>query len=134
MVIQPHIQKLEELLPHVLESPHFVIHFGYRNPPIGRGLGGHGIRDRAVVLTYMDALESLYRAMTARPWRRDPPVTDEAGKTHVYIADSDPYTFHRRRVPFILLSSRSNEPTTQAELNRAAAEAVHEATHLFNFR
>jgi len=144
MVIHPHVPKLEQLLPHVLESEHFVIHFGYRNPPVGGfgtqgirdravGLGGHGIRDRAVVLTYMNALESLYRAMTADPWHREAPVTD-GGRTHVYIADSEPYTFHRRKVPFIVLSSRSNEPTTQAELYRAAAEAVHEATHLFNFR
>jgi hypothetical protein len=134
MVIYPHVQKLESLLPHRLESDHFVIHFGYRNPRAGRGLGGHGIRDRALALTYMGALEALYKAMTSPPWRREPPVTDEGGRTHVYVADTEPYTFHRRRVPFIVLSSRSNEPTTQAELHRAAAEAVHEAAHLFNFR
>jgi hypothetical protein len=37
------------------------------------------------------------------------------------------------KVPYIVLTSRNNEPTTQAELHRATSEAVHEATHLFNY-
>jgi hypothetical protein len=55
-------------------------------------------------------------------------------KTHVYVFDSSPITsYDSQKVPFIILPSRSNEPTTQAELYRAASEAVHEATHLFNY-
>src|SRR5262249_25557587 len=42
-------------------------------------------------------------------------------------------TCDHKKVPYIVLTSRNSEPTVQAELNRAASEAVHEATHLFNF-
>jgi len=35
-------------------------------------------------------------------------------------------------VPFICLPSRSFESSVQSEMHRAAAEAVHEATHIFN--
>jgi len=36
-------------------------------------------------------------------------------------------------VPYIVLPSRCDEPTIQAELHKAAAEAVHEAAHVFNY-
>lgn len=117
-----------------MESPHFIIRYGLRNPPSGRGLGADGVRDRALVLTYLNALESLYRVMTSPPWNRERPVVGAGKLTEIYICDSEPFTsYDDHKVPLIVLSSRSCEPTTHAELCRAAAEAVHEGTHLFNF-
>lgn len=134
MSILRQMKAIQRSLPLVLESEHFLIHFGLRNPLTGRGMGVHGVRDKVVILTYVEALETLYRTMRTAPWQRKPPVVNGTGKTLVYVLDSSPFTFHDRdEVPYIVLSCRSNEPTTQAELHRAAAEAVHEGTHLFNY-
>jgi len=54
----------------------------------------------------------------------------------VYVFNSGhPFTTYdgTTKIPYIVLTSRNNEPTTQAELHRATSEAVHEATHLFNY-
>lgn len=130
--------------PLRMESTHFALHYGLRNPAAGKGRAGEGVRDRIVVLTYLEALERLYSIMTGPPWNRPAPVVDEDKKTHVFIYDSDPFTADdpfsplppgsaASSVPYIVLPCRSDETTTQAELHRAAAEAVHEATHVFNF-
>lgn len=117
-------------------SEHFIIHYGLRNPLNGKGLGRDGVRDLHLITTYSDALENLYSTMTSPPWNRSAPITGEDGKTHVYVFNSGlgPFTvFDEQKSLYIVLSSRNNEPTTGAELNRAASEAVHEATHLFNY-
>ena len=132
--------KLKEILPTLeltTESAHFIIHYGLRNPPIGRGLGPHGVRDALLIETYVEALEALYTRLISPPWNRQSPIVGKEGKTHVYVFDCGlrPFTmFDEEKGPLIGLSSRNNEPTTQAELHRAAAEAVHEATHVFNYR
>lgn len=134
MSLSPDIDKIISLLPDRMRSPHFVVHYGLRNPPAGRGLGADGVRDRVLVLTYLNALERLYRVMTAPPWNRAPPVVGPSGRTEVFICDHEPFmAADENKVPLIILSSRSCEPTTNAELCRATAEAVHEATHVFNF-
>jgi hypothetical protein len=48
---------------------------------------------------------------------------------------SSPFTtyFPEGGVPYIGLSCRSDEPMNDAAMRRAAAEAVHEAVHVFNF-
>lgn len=129
------IRELIESLKLTMASEHFVMHYGLRNPREGRGLGSHGVRDRVLILTYLHALENLYAAITSKPWERESPVTGDDKKTHVYVFNSGgPFTtYDSRKIPYIVLPSRSNEPTTQAELHRAASEAVHEATHLFNY-
>ena len=134
MKIQPDVRIIGQELPLILESPHFIFHYGLRNPLNGTGMGVNGVRTKLVVLTYMEALETLHQVMKNGPWHREAPVTDATNKTHVYLLDDSPFTaYDQDLVPFIVLSSRSNEPTTQAELHRAAAEAVHEGTHLFNY-
>jgi hypothetical protein len=135
MSIPPDLWKLIETLPIEDESQHFIIRYGYRNQPTtGRGMGADGVRDRVLILTYLHALENLYRTMRAAPWNHPAPNTGRRKRTRVFVCDSDPITsYDDDRVPCIVLSSRSDEPTTHAELGRAAAEAVHEATHLFNF-
>jgi hypothetical protein len=135
MNIKLQMKALQAAAQPALESDHFIIHFALRNPLKGKGMGSLGVRDRVIILTYAEALEALYRTMTSAPWQREPPVADRTGKTHVYVLDNSPFTAHdRNEIPYIGLSCRSNEPTTQAELHRAAAEAVHEGTHLFNYR
>src|SRR5436309_2260613 len=122
-----------------MESEHFVVHFGLRNPRSGRGLGPGGVGDPVLVRTYLSALERLYRTLKSPPWNREEPVTDASGKTCVYVCDlaqigfTDPVTvLDRDGVPYIGLPCRSREPLTDAVFRRAAAEAVHEATHVFN--
>jgi Family of unknown function (DUF6055) len=127
-----------------MESDHFVIHYGLRNPREGRGRGSEGVRDRILVLTYVEALEHLHSIMTDAPWNRPPPVVDLDRRTHVFVFDTYPFTdvdpfsqtapgSSAQTVPYIVLPCRNDETSTQAELQRAAAEAVHEATHVFNF-
>src|SRR5688572_9247374 len=106
--------------PMVLESDHFILYFGLRNPVNGKGLGVAGVRDRVVVLTYLEALERLYSVMTSPPWNRKPPIVDKSGKTRVYIYNSEigPYTAEDAfadteppggRVPYIVLLCRRSE-------------------------
>lgn len=133
-MFSPEIWDVIESLPNELESEHFIIRFGDRNPQKGRGLGVNGVRDRVLILTYLQALENLHRTMRSPPWNWPEPLTDPGGKTRVFVCDEDPATsYDDERFPCIVLASRSDEPTTHAELLRAAAEAVHEATHVFTF-
>lgn len=126
---------IKEKLTLVKESDHFIVHYAMRNPRLGRGLGPHGVRDESLIDTYLVSLEKLYQTMISPPWNRDPPVVGPGGKTHVYVYNSGfPFmTCDLAKVPYIVLTSRNSEPTVDAELKRAASEAVHEATHLFNF-
>jgi hypothetical protein len=134
MTLQRRMRSLLKSLPPSLHSEHFSFHYGLLNPLQGTGLGAHGVRNKVIIVAYVEALEALYKAMTSPPWSRTPPVTDATGCTHVYVLDSSPLTaITSDEIPFIVLSCRSNEPTTQGELHRAAAEAVHEGTHLFNY-
>jgi len=129
------IEEIVERLALTEESEHFIVHYELRNPVLGRGLGPHGVRDRSLIDTYVRYLEKLYQTMTSKPWNREPPIVGEDGKTHVYVFNSAyPFTtYDLDNVPCIVLPSRNNEPTIEGELNRAASEAVHEATHVFNF-
>ncbi len=117
------------------DSEHFIVHYAMRNPESGRGLGAHGVRDESIIQTYIEYLEKLYKKMISPPWNRERPIVGPDGKTHVYVYNSSyPFmTCDHKKVPYIVLTSRNSEPTVEAELNRAASEAVHEATHLFNF-
>jgi hypothetical protein len=136
MSLSPDVIRTINQLPLKMESPHFIIHYTMRNPALGPGGGAHGVRDRVLILTYLAALESLFLTMTSPPWNRPRPQTvGENKKTHVYVCNvTSPFTApDPHKIPCIVLSSRSNETTTHAELYRASAEAVHEATHLFNY-
>lgn len=135
MPLPVNIREIIESLKLTESSDHFVVHYGLRNPLAGRGLGPHGVRHNDLIMTYLRALEDLYETITSGPWRREPPVVGADNRTHVYVFNcGGPFTTHdARKVPYIVLPSRSNEPTTRAEIHRAASEAVHEATHVFNY-
>jgi len=133
--------EVKQELRLTLSSEHFSVHYGLRNPRCGRGLGPNGVGDPVLLRWYLSALERLYRAMSSPPWNRPAPKTDASGKTRVYVCDLDRIGIHdpftsadRERNPFIVLSCRSYEPLTDGAMRRAAAEAVHEATHVFNAR
>src|SRR5262249_44319730 len=131
--------RVVERLPLRLETDHFRLHYGLRNPHEGMGLGPHGVPDRALVHHYAAALERLYTVMRQPPWSRPAPLTNSDAKTKVYICDlsmmgGGPFTTRDAdHVPFISLHSRSYEPMNDAAMRRAAAEAVHEGTHVFNY-
>lgn len=137
------LPRIIERLPLIMESEHFRLRYGLRNPACGKGLGASGVADRSLPLTYLHALEKLYRTMSAAPWGRPAAITDATGKTPVYIfeiselmpGDSSPFIHaNAEKIPFICLPSRSSEPSAQSEMQCAAAQAIHEATHVFNFR
>jgi hypothetical protein len=130
-------------LPLSLESDHFILRYGLRNPREGKGLGAGGVSDGRLLNTYLDALERTYGVMTGEPWSRDAPTVGDEEKTVVYVFDVSesfpgyygPFTFvDLKGAPFIGLTSGSTEPTADAELARAAAEAAHEAVHVFNWQ
>jgi hypothetical protein len=134
VVIRLPLRKSSAKLSLVLESEHFVVHFALVNPLTGKGLAADGVRDRSIVATYLEALEHCYEVMTSAPWSRQPPVVGPQGKTNVFVLDSAPFTStDLQMVPYICLPSRHNEPTSKGEFELAAAEAVHEAVHLFNY-
>lgn len=135
MPLPKNIKDVIQRLVLIFESDHFIVHYALRNPQVGRGLGPDGVGDKSLISTYVKALESLYNALTSAPWDRDPPILGVSGKTHVYVFNcGGPFTtYDSKKIPYIVLSSRNNEPTKQGELCRARSEAVHECTHLFNY-
>ena len=137
------MEDILEKLPLILESDHFIVRFALRNPQEGRGEKRGGVRNQRLLLAYLDALERLYATMTEGPWKRYPPNTGGQGKTLVFVFDTSeflrsadcPFTsVDHKGIPFIGLPYQNNEPIIHGELQRAAVEAIHEATHVFNFR
>lgn len=118
-----------------LETEHFIIHFGFRNPTEGKGIGRDGVRDPTLINKYADSLERGYQVMTGEPWSRQTPIVGAHRKTLVYVFDTNAFTsYDVQMVPFLCLSANSNEPTGQADLHLAESLAIHEVAHLFNFR
>ena len=129
-------------LPSQAESEHYAVLFGYRDPaPRHSGLGIRGVRNPTLVSVYLEALERLYAAMTGPVFRRPNPRVDHSGKTAVYVfhiadrfASNSPFMMYDLDgIPYLGLPCRSADPTMQAAFHRAASEAVHEATHAFNW-
>ncbi len=136
------LSEIKTLLTLEAESEHFLVHYGLRNPVKGRGLGAHGVRDRSIIQTYLRSLERLYQHLRAKPWSRPQPIVGDSGRIEIYVfdiselipADGSPFTSAADNTPYICLPTGSYEPSTRAELHRAAAEAIHEAMHVFNHR
>lgn len=126
-------------LRDVKQSAHFRVHYNYRNPKSRIGAGIGGVRSRALISCYIDALERLYSTITGPPFLR-PSLPDER-PIEVYVFESSdltqfqgqPFTFlDGDSRPFIGLPCRTDQPTVHAEHQYAATSAVHEATHVFN--
>ncbi|MGA2185908.1 MAG: DUF6055 domain-containing protein [Bryobacteraceae bacterium] len=130
-----HHKAIVELLTHELLLPHFVLHYCDRKVREGSG-SAHGVRDRAMVYEYADALERAFSALAARPFSLPPPQKP----VPVYVFDTAtlfpdggaPFTSEDTEgSPYIGLPSRTHEPTVRAEIDRATASAVHEVAHVF---
>src|SRR2546423_2084284 len=79
--------------------------------------------------------------MTAPPWSRPRPIVGSDSKTVVHVLDTSKLNItggftdqDTQGVPYIVLPCGIDEPTIQGELQHAAADALHQATHLFNAR
>jgi Family of unknown function (DUF6055) len=124
------------------QSPHFLIRYHLRNPPSGRGHGAEGVCDDTLIDTYLDALEQLYAVMKSPPWSRPDPIVGSEGKTVVKVLDTAELKIGARPpftaadlggAPYIYLLCGTDEPMAKGERLRAMADAVHEATHVFNW-
>jgi hypothetical protein len=123
-----------------LQSEHFRINYALRNPREGQGRGTSGVSGTGgLIEAYMKGLEMLYSELTSSPMSR--PESDRI--TEVYVLDvasifpmmSASFTSEDQDgVPYIVLPCRTSDPTCEAERQRALATAVHEATHVFNYR
>jgi hypothetical protein len=112
----------------------YELHYGLRNPPVGRGLGPMGVESIDLVGVYAEALERVYRRLRDEGWSAPQPRP-----VPVYVLD--PVLLHRRNAPFTFTSSgRQSQvvlrsfipaPTREAITRQAEVEAVHEATHTF---
>jgi hypothetical protein len=136
------LKKIVDRLDHSMESEHFIVRYTLRNPIVGPGAGAWGVRDPALVPLILGSLERLYATMTGLPHHRKPPIVPpQTGKTPVYVFEltalgpgfGSPFTFaDTSGIPFICLPARSFEAAMHFAHQRAAVEAVHEATHVFN--
>lgn len=117
------------------ETPHFTIHFGFRNSTQSEGIGRHGVIDHNLITHYADALETAYSALTAEPWSRQPPTVGPHGKTVVYILDTNSFiTYDAQLVPFLCLPTNNADSPAHTDRQLAELEAIHQVVHLFNFR
>jgi hypothetical protein len=131
-------------LPEELNTAHYHIRYGYRYRCPGTGLGVRGVRGQGMLTAYVDGMERLYRSMVSREFNRlRKPKTDASSLVRVLVFDLRDYLLGGDGSPFtargkddvrtIALPCRNAEPLLQSCLNRAAADAVHEATHVFNY-
>lgn len=133
----PFIEKIRSRLNHCETSQHYSLLYGYRDARTEfGGIGIDGIRSPMLLFSYIEGLERLYDAMTGIPFAR--PVIP--GRTTVlvcriplYMGRGDPFTTRDGREFIIGLPSRRLEPDENSAFNLARADAIHEATHVFNF-
>jgi hypothetical protein len=131
------IWKLISALDCSSESDHFVVWYCMRDPKTGKGNGRRGVADLRLVVCYIENLERLFITLSSPPinWARPP-----TSKVPVYLLDLDDLPERSplagvddQGLPYIVLPCRSLEPSPQMAYQRAAVEAIHEATHTFSF-
>jgi hypothetical protein len=129
--------QLKRVLNREATSEHFVAHYAFRDGCHGLSGSVHGVRNRNLVSVYLDNLERVFRAMSLPlNGRRKPssPTSVYVCSIAEFLADGDPATIlDKDEKAYILLPSRSQEPSLANALSRAAAEAVHEAAHVLNW-
>ncbi len=114
-------------------GPHSQFHEGF-----------HGVRDMSLLEHYHDVLENAYASLLAQGL--PPPRTDTDGTIRVYLCDvmhpalgeapfvHDLATTSGTIISCLFLSCRPIGHQWHMELERLAAEAVHELRHAFNAR
>jgi hypothetical protein len=130
------IQALIEKLDCVSESPNYEVRYCMRDPKEGVGNGRRGVPDLRLVVCYIDNLERLHATLSGPLFGWSPPQD----KVRVYLLDLDDVPQHspfahinEEGKPYIVLPCRSLEPSYQMAYQRAAVEAIHEATHTFSY-
>src|ERR1041384_1093700 len=76
-----------EGLEQTRSTENFLLRYGLRNPPRGRGLGPKGVENEALVASYAEALEGAYQHLVASGWEH-PNKDSQLGKVPVYIFDT----------------------------------------------
>jgi len=134
-VLRERVERLEALLRETLETEHFIICFGLRDSPNGRGIAREGVTRRGQIRQYAHALELAFAHLEAAPLALPLPPFASDGKLHVYVHDvprSYGFTqFVPGDPPVIELACRGAEPTPEQARHRSYAAAAHELTHAF---
>lgn len=128
---------IAKLLPGDRRAGDFAIRFGVRDPQSGRGLGVHGVVGITLIDRYAEGLTRATQILRRAGWQApDEPIEVLVCEpSEVSPRFQTPLTHPRiDGWPFVVLLSQPDGPTWGAALNRATVEAVHEATHAFNFR
>jgi hypothetical protein len=131
------LRLLQEIIPHLTkhsQTDHYIVFYQDTESPGAGQFPYDCVRNPELVDCYLQGLEALYAAMTGPELAREPPSVGERGRTVVYVFASRPVaSTGLDGSPYLILPCGSTEPTIKAELQRAASEAVHEATHAFNY-
>lgn len=117
-------------------SEHFDIHFNYHNPRRQIGTIAGGVRSRALISFYVDALERLYRAMSGPLFRRQAPNAN-GRKTSVFVLDlsgvtasGEPFTASNGSDAYIALPCRTtNQQFTLSISTRLLARCTRRRTY-----
>lgn len=140
---QSRFRELTRSLSDVLVSPGglFRLHYGLRNPAVGRGLGLDGVEDLAIIERYASALDRVHELYNGWDWPT--PVRDAEGTVPAYVFRTErlglgdcPLTIPVRLSGGVLASKLAlrsvfDEPRHESRLERAEVEAAHEASHVF---
>ncbi len=139
MQLQVQVEQHIRYLDQSVESEHFRLRYRKWSHFDGHPGGVNAIRHESILTTQLDALERLYSRMRSEfDWAV--PRTDASGKTHVYVMNTrslfpnsdDALTWHDiDGVPYVLLPCHSKDPTLESAIQHAAADAAHEAAHVF---
>ncbi len=123
---------VEKLNPPKQIGP-FLLRYCERNPRIGQGAGSRGVEGERLIFCYQNAFELALARFQSKPHLRELPKNP----IPVYLLDilALPYgspfmSVNVKGDPFIVLPSRIAQFTPQAELEYAAACAVHEFLHV----
>lgn len=119
----------------------FVINYGFRNVPEGRGAGTHGVDTEDVIDTYVEALNDVTQLLKDERFPGIGGSEWAASTVQVYVCDTLELTVERS--PFILyeqdgscyivLPSRTEEISHEGQRSYRQIVAIHEGTHAFNF-
>jgi hypothetical protein len=117
--------------PHSKVTEHFRLQYYLRQAPGEDCSGTDGVRHPNLISCYVQALERLYTTLKSPPfsWKKLPRASID-----VRLEDTmNPRAMPHSKGSYIVLPSRYEEPNLQLVRQRAAINAVHEATHIFCF-
>ena len=138
-MIKSRIEEAIAKLNRRQETSCFTLHYAESNPTCHGGCRPESNCDPNLVLTYLHALEIVSDIMKEPPWSRWESIDEHVP---VYVLDIQsslgwpncPFTsMDENGFPYIVLCNKNPEPTVHRYHERASAESIHEATHVFNW-